>query len=123
MEVVVKLLVVSINWQDGNFYIILHDGRIPEGTPILSDQNQPEQYSLNLAESLVSVSKQWMNTSIVTSYYLEDKLNLVYKIVIPHDPALKLKDNSEWINIKKFNSYLYDEYLVKAIEKAIQGIT
>lgn len=121
MDVVVKLLVVSINWQDGNFYTVLEDGRIPEDKTILSDINQPDKVSLDLAQELVQVSRQWMHTKIVTAYHLEDKLNLVYKIVIPHDPMLKLNPGCEWKNLKMFKSD--DEYLVKALESAIQGIT
>ena len=120
MNVVVKLLVVSINWMDSNYYTVLEDGEIPEEKIVPSDVNQPSKISLDMAEEIVPVSKNWMNTDIVSTYYSEDKLNIVYRIIIPHDPELKLSTGCEWVNIKKF--YSEDQYLKEALEKAIRGI-
>ena len=121
MEVIVKLLVVSINWQNGNFYVVLENGRIPEEKTKLSEINQPINVAKDMSEELVTLSKQWMNHNLCDTYFFEDSLHVIYKTIIPHDPELKLNNGCEWKDIKHFESE--DKYLIQALDSAIKGIS
>lgn len=121
VDVTIKLLVVSINWMNSNFYVLLEDGKIPEEKAKLSETNQPVNVAKDMSEELVTLSKNWMNCNLVEAYVMNGTLNIIYKTVIPHDPQLSLNAGCEWKNIKLFNSE--DQHLKESIEKAIRGIT
>lgn len=121
MEIVVKLLIVSINWMNGNFYVVLENGGIPQEEYKPSELYQPNIAALDIAEEIVPLSKQWMKCNLVNTYVMDDKLNIVYKMVIPHDPSIKLNKGSEWKDIKRLD--LNDENLLEAIEESVRGIT
>lgn len=127
MEVIIKLVMVSINWQDGNFYVAVKDKQIPSKslTELKNSFNvsplQPVEIGLNIAEEIVSLSKQWMNCKIVNSYLVEDNLHIIYKTVIPYDPTISLQNGYEWINIKLLDT---DETeLINSVEESVRGIT
>ena len=121
VDVTIKLLVVSINWMNSNFYVLLEDGKIPEEKAKLSETNQPVNVAKDMSEELVTLSQYWMNYHLVETYMKDEDLNIVYKVVVPHDPNLSLNAGCEWKNIKLFNSE--DQHLKESIEKAIRGIT
>lgn len=123
MEITIKLLVVSINWMDGNFYVAVKDGKIPSRP--YNPPQQPVEIGLGMAEEIVSLSKQWMNCKIVNSYIKEEHrsniLQLIYKTVIPHDPNIELKNGYKWANIKLLDT---DETeLINSVEEAVRGIS
>lgn len=112
---------VSINWKDGNFYVIMENDKIPRTYLIPSEQHQPTDIALDKATEITSLSRNWMKCELVNTYYWNDMINIDYKIVIPNDPNIDILSEYRWVNIKLVQPE--NKFLTESIEHSLRGIT
>ena len=100
MNVVINLIILSVDLKTGSFYMLLKDNDFPQ-KEIEEITEQPITEARFLCPNVIDVASSWLNIRLINNSVIDETLYLTYGCFVPiHTKAL---NNFDWFKIDKDN--------------------
>ena len=117
----VSLMINTINWENGEFYIlgnkeVLDNPRewTPYSTEIKDPLQQPISYVKQLFNQYALMDTEWAKFKILSAEFKEEEsLEILYYCTIPYNVEIAIETN-EWINVNNLLENKYRDHIVES---------